>query len=143
METSYYESEEKSQRRRVIIIATLITLIVLGVAVWAIVTIISANSQIGASNTDAEVAVDDRSLNSAEAPKTEGVTAEAATSSSADSTTDSAKDSSAKDTTKADSTAVTSVPETGPEDLLPLALIAGSGAAFVTSKKLAKNEIIA
>ena len=139
METSYYESEEKSQRRRVIIIATLITLIVLGVAVWAIVTIISANSQIGASNTDTEVAVDDRSLNSAEAPKTEGVTSETAAGLSADS----AKDSSAKDTTKADSTTATSVPETGPEDLLPLALIAGSGAAFVTSKKLAKNEIIA
>ncbi|MBR5621075.1 hypothetical protein IKW75_01155, partial [Candidatus Saccharibacteria bacterium] len=109
------------------------------VAVWAIVTIISANSQIGASNTDTEVAVDDRSLNSAEAPKTEGVTSETAAGLSADS----AKDSSAKDTTKADSTTATSVPETGPEDLLPLALIAGSGAAFVTSKKLAKNEIIA
>ncbi len=133
MDTSYYELEEKSQRRRVIAIATVITIVVLGIAAWAIVSIISNDSENLAADTKTEVAVDDRLLDP-EAPAIEGVASEAA---------EPATESIENSTVEANLATVTSVPEAGPADLLPLALVVGSGAAFLASRKLAKDEIAA
>ncbi len=175
MDTSMYETDDKTQRRRVIVVATLIGLVVLSIAAWAIVAI--ANNDQGLKNaaTKQEVAVDDGA--NKEAPKTEGVSTEVAGTASeqteAEKQEQAAKQqeeaakqqqeqaakqreeaakkqeeiakqqeqaaSSSSANTNKTIAAQDTVPATGPEELLPLALVAGLAATYFASRKFAKR----
>ena len=130
-----YASEDKTQRLRVIIITIAFSAIVLGIAVWAIIAIIgSRNSDDSIAETPAIAAVDENKTAAIEekaetAPVTEGVTK----------TTESTTTSANKAAANKPATTATSVPETGPEELLPLAMVLGTGTAFAFSRKMAKN----
>lgn len=131
-----YASEDKTQRLRVIIITVAFSIIVLGIAAWAIIAIVgSRNSDENIAESPAIAAVDENKTAAVEekvetAPATEGVSK----------TTESTATTSAnKAATNKPATTTTSVPETGPEELLPLAMVLGTGTAFAFSRKMAKN----
>ena len=129
METNTYDSvEDKEQRVRTIIITTAIAVIVLGIAAWAIIAIVGSRSSAEVADEPA-VAVDDatsreKTVEEQPAPVTEGVTKTTAPA-------------------KPQVTTQTTVPETGPEEILPLAMVLGLATAYVASKHLAKAKNIA
>lgn len=143
-----YANEDKAQRRRVFIVTTAIAAIVLGIAAWAIIAIISSAETNTLNKDSQEIAnVDDsNSTNHQEnvvidkapentPPETEGV--------NSDDKTEAEPPKPVQSTPEVQIAAQTEVPETGPEEILPLALVAGVGAMYVSSKKLAKRELIA
>ncbi len=152
MNSDYHEYDEKSQRRRVVAITAVIAATVLIITAWAIVQIIS-NSGTQTGQPLSEVAIDDPvsgdNSESGDAPAIEAVSSSGTSTaaSSSETTNDPSEsvnsdESADTDSSKASNVStVTSVPETGAEDLLPLALVAGSLAAFISSRRLAKNPI--
>lgn len=135
MEENPYINEDKEQRRRVIIVATTIAIIILGIAVWSIIAIVGGSKknteQVAQVATTSETSSKETQAVSktteTEAPASEGV-----------STVVENAQPVVKNT--ATSVATDAVPETGPEELLPLALVLGGITAFVSSKKLATRE---
>ena len=149
MEVNPYSTEDKEQRRRVIIVATTIAIIILGIAVWSIIAIVGGAKK----NTDQVASTDNQAKTTEvatkpteeEAPKTEGVStsnASSTTSSNANSanSANSTSSTATSNTAKPATTTSGAVPETGPEEILPLALVLGCAAAYVSSKKLAFRE---
>lgn len=144
-----YANEDKTQRRRVFIVTTAIAAIVLGIAVWAIIAIVSSAETNNLSNKDNNTIanVDDNNNSNHQEdtvlekpsestpPETEGV--------NNDNKTETEKPAESTVPTISHAAAQTEVPETGPEELLPLALVAGLSAMYVSSKKLAGREITA
>ncbi|MBQ9403090.1 hypothetical protein IJU22_00760 [Candidatus Saccharibacteria bacterium] len=138
METNPYVNDDKEQRRRIIIVATTIAVIILGIAVWSIIAIVGGSKKNATTDQPAQVAnVDDGKGKSTEistvpaesnAPATEGVSK----------TTQNNSTTANKPSTTA--TAQGAVPETGPEEILPFALVLGGLTAYVSSKKLATRE---
>ncbi|MBR3263785.1 hypothetical protein IKF94_00925 [Candidatus Saccharibacteria bacterium] len=146
MEVNPYSNEDKEQRRRVIIVATTIAIIILGIAVWSIIAIVgnSKKNNTVATEQTAQVATSDNTGKStqietkpteSEAPVSEGVSTTNNQSTSA--TTTPAVHSQPAATT----TTTSSVPETGPEEILPFALVLGSITTFAFSKKFATRDI--
>ncbi len=131
MDFNPYSTEDNQQKVRIIIATVAIAVIILGIAAWAIIAIVGSRNNVAVEQTE-EVAVDDNTSSTikesapeSNVPTTEGV----------------------KKTTSAQSTTISmpaqttgTVPETGPEELLPLALVAGSAVTFVASSKLTKRE---
>jgi len=179
MDTNIYETDEKSQRRRIIVIATLILLVVLSIAAWAIAAIASSDQNLKTTAGKTEADTNNGASNSTiaieesgkEAPASEGVSTEAKTEAKTEteakaetvaSTETAAK---AETTTNTETTAATeteaeipatrssadkkqtssktttpeATPEAGPEELLPLALVAGLAATYFASLRLAKR----
>ena len=136
MEVNPYTTDDKEQRRRIIIVATTIAVIILGIAVWSIIAIVGGSKKNTTADQPAQVAnVDDGKGKSTEistvpadsnAPTSEGVSKTAQTNKPS--------------TTTATTTAQSAVPETGPEEILPLALVLGGLTAYVSSKKLTARE---
>lgn len=127
MEYEYDDAEIKKQRVRTIAFTTAIAVIVLGIAIWAIIAIVGSRNETEIADTSAPVVAQDatskeQTKDEQPAPVTEGVVK----------TTEPVK----KTTTPAKE----AVPETGPEELLPLALVAGAAAAYVSSRKFALRE---
>ena len=121
----YYQGEiEKKDRQKVIMIATAIVAVVLilVVAIIVVATRKTGGDSVGGENNE-PIAVE-------ETPKTE----EKANDPSTEKTTVPVSTK----TTEAQATA-TAVPDTGPEDLLPLALVLGvlttAGTAYIMSRK--------
>lgn len=126
MEYEYDGAEDKQQRQRVIIITTAIAVIVLGIAAWAIIAIVGSRTPEVAESNTGLVATEDatsreKTVEEQPAPVTEGVS----------------KTTAPVKTQTAATTTSNAVPETGPEELLPLALVAGAGAVYLSSRKLA------
>ena len=184
METNLYDDEDKTQRRRVIIVTVVIALLVLAIAAWAIMAIAGSDQNLKTSTNNTEVAVDDGTKNEStiaieesgkEAPASEGVTSEnssnntenkaeapAETTNTENKTENNSSDNSKIEALKAEAasaeaegknaetpteapvvarTTREAVPETGPEELLPLALIIGTAVAFIGSRKLADRRV--
>ncbi len=138
MDFNPYAKEDKQQKIRIIIATAAIAVIVLGIATWAIIAIVGSKDNI-ALNQDTTIAIDDGIANEKEpedAPKTEGVIKE----------TEPIIEK-GQETEKSVSlptpvvTQEASVPETGPEEVLPVALIAGLMIAYLGSRKLAEARI--
>lgn len=129
MDFNPYTTEDKEQKVRIIIATVAIAVIVLGIASWAIIAIVGSKN----GNQEA-IALDDSSVSDeapeANTPKTEGVTV------TTQPTTPVVKNT----TTQTTSMQKDNVPETGPEEILPFALVIGLATAYISSKKLAKNE---
>ena len=131
MEVSPYTNEDKEQRRRVIIVATTIAVIILGIAVWSIIAIVGGSKKNSSTDQNTQVAVDEGQGKSSQvsaepvepdAPAIEGVSTSAPAPAPAVVATQN------------------EVPETGPEEILPFALVLGCITAYVSSKKLATRE---
>lgn len=175
METGLYESEDKTQRRRVIIVTSIIAIVVLCIAAWAIVAIVgSSDKNIEPNTNKTEVATDDGAAaaaataatektntenkgtektdaekTDAEKTETEAVVAnketdnkETANKEAANKETDTPQATSAEKNAEVSyfTRAADEVPETGPEELLPLALVVGAIVTFIGSRKLAKRR---
>ena len=161
METGLYETEDKTQRRRVIIVTSIIAIVVLCIAAWAIVAIVgSSDKNIDANNTKTEVATDDGAAKAEvveETPLEKTAEKAEATTEKAEATTEKVEAPVEKNGTEAvvanndtkveKNTEVSyftrtaeEVPETGPEELLPLALVVGAVITFIGSRKLAENR---
>ena len=121
----------KSQNLRFIIVTVLVGLVILGIAVWAITFVISNFSKKPTVSLDESEST------------TSSVSATSDTSAMPSPTAD-PSETPASTTPTTENTVVTtppavtvsSVPETGPEDILPFALVAGTSVAYVTSKKV-------
>ena len=167
METGLYETEDKTQRRRVIIVTSIIAIVVLCIAAWAIVAIVgSSDKNIEANNGKTEVATDDGAAvaEKATAEKTEAnteanteVSTEVNTEAKVEKTETEAvvanketdnKETANKEADTEKNTEVSyftrtaeEVPETGPEELLPLALVVGAVVTFIGSRQLAERRV--
>ena len=127
MEYEYDDAEIKKQRVRTIAFTTAIAVIVLGIAIWAIIAIVGSRNTTEIADTTETAKVEttskEKTVEEQPAPVTETTVVK---------TTEPVK--------KTTAPAKEAVPETGPEELLPLALVAGAAAAYVSSKKLAVRE---
>ncbi|MDO5481165.1 MAG: hypothetical protein Q4F60_02365 [Candidatus Saccharibacteria bacterium] len=168
-----YSSNQKSQNAKFVIVTALVTLVVLGIAVWGIVFV--ANYQ---NKGKGEVSYTDNILPGATTPAStsdqtdssasentepepaEGVssTTEGDSNSSESGNTDKNGSSSpcSSDCNKKSDNNVSSsnsgkggsgapassVPNTGPEDFLPITLLLGTFVTFLTSQKLVNRDII-
>lgn len=170
METGLYETEDKTQRRRVIIVTSIIAIVVLCIAAWAIVAIVGSSDKNIESNTNkTEVATDDgaAAAEKATAEKTTAEKTEAKTEANTEVNTEVSTEESTEVSTEAKvektetevavankeaetekNTEVSyftrtaeEVPETGPEELLPLALVIGAIVTFIGSCKLAERRV--
>lgn len=127
------EQNTKAQNLRFIIVTALVGLVILGIAIWAITFVVnsgkksevatvettsSTSSNVPATSDPSAMpsAIATEDASSTEAPSTEGVTAEVSV------------------TPPAVAPAAT-VPETGPEEILPFALVAGVSVAYVLSRR--------
>ena len=126
----YGAQGSKAQNIKFIVTTVLVALVILGIAVWAIIFMvgqrdkiiggtIGENSTATADQTNSEV-VEVTNLGSAATAES---TKSAETAAAASVTTASSKN----------------IPKTGPEDFLPVALLAGTTVAFLGSRKLARK----
>lgn len=126
MEYEYDDAEIKKQRVRTIAFTTAIAVIVLGIAIWAIIAIVGSRNTAEVADTTETAKVEatskEKTVEEQPAPVTETVVKPA------------------EPAKKPAAPAKETVPETGPEELLPLALVAGAAATYVSSKKLAVRE---
>ena len=135
----YGEAEStKAQNIRFIVTTALVALVVLGIAVWGIIYAVGGNRGDKGENKPAETAQTEKTE--------EKTTVEAAsgenTSSNVVEVTDLKDEKSAKsETTAAVATTTTeneNIPKTGPEGIIPIALLLGAITTFAGSVKLAK-----
>lgn len=151
METGLYESEDKTQRRRVIIVTSIIAIVVLCIAAWAIVAIVGSSDKNIESNTNkTEVATDDGAAAVAAAEKTNTENKDTEKTETEAVVANKENDNKETDNKETDTEknaevsyftrAADEVPETGPEELLPLALVVGVIVTFIGSRKLAKRR---
>ena len=141
MDFNPYATEDKQQKIRIIIATAAIAVIVLGIATWAIIAIVGGKENKVSDDQPAAVAVDDNTSNANNtesttvkeeetAPETEGVTVIHSTD----------DDAPTQNLPSPVITQESSVPTTGPEEILPFALVAGLFTTYLGSRKLAKSE---
>ena len=138
MNQSY--GNNKSQNLRFIIVTALVGLVILGIAIWAITFVIGNfdKKQVGtadtntASSTSVSVTSDPSAMPSATADPSETPTSTAEPTTP---TVESAPITTPPAVTVAPTPAT--VPQTGPEEILPLALVLGAGVAYVASRRMA------
>ncbi len=161
-----YYQEDKKERRKIIAVATIAIaiILILIVAIIVVATKKSARSNVGVAEPAetsqvAEQTADKETDNKSETStdnKSDASVDNKSSSESAESTggagignlsTDSTVSANSSTTSGASATASgaktetsSNLPSTGPEDLLPIALIAGTLVAYLYSRKLAKNE---
>ncbi|MDO4987093.1 MAG: hypothetical protein Q4E46_02135 [Candidatus Saccharibacteria bacterium] len=127
----------KTQNLRFIIVTVLVGLVILGIAVWAITFVIGNFSKKPAVSVDEDKTATSSvsaSSDSSAMPSPVANPSDTPTSTTTPSTTPSTTENAVVTTPPA--VTVSSVPETGPEDILPFALVAGTSVAYVTSKKV-------
>lgn len=143
MDFNPYATEDKQQKVRIIIATAAIAVIVLGIATWAIIAIVGSKDNTATTDQNTTVAVDDNTNanNTAKEPETAPETEGVATETEPEVTV---VHSTGEDTSASLPTPVitqeSSVPTTGPEEILPFALIAGLLTTYLGSRKLAKAE---
>lgn len=124
-----YGHQNNSQKIRFIIITSIVAIVVLGIAVWAIVAMVSGKNK---NNTTAKVdtvAVADQTDKKQQEDEKK--------SSNVTSTTEGVTTTIPAQTTPAE-TQKDDMPSTGPEEILPFALVLGSLTTYLCSLKLAK-----
>lgn len=143
----YGAENQKAQGIKFVITTVLVAAVIIGIAVWGIVFVVSNTKRDaglagnGAGTDSSEVATKDTKsedtstqeivevtdLSDADATETtEGVNASEAPAEEANGTTTSAQ-------------SARNIPKTGPEDLLPVALLAGIAVAYFGSRRLVNS----
>ena len=124
-----YGQQNNSQKIRFIIITSIVALVVLGIAVWAIVAMISGKNKNTTSKVDTVAVQDQTDKKTQEAEKK---------SSDVTSTTEGVVKTVPAQTSTQAEPKKEDIPSTGPEEFLPIALTAGTAVAYVGSRRLAK-----
>lgn len=126
-----YGQQNNSQKIRFVIITSIVALVVLGIAVWAIVAMVSGKNKNNTTSKVDTVAIDDQTDKKPQETEKK--------SSDVTSTTEGViKTVPAETTTPAPEPKKEDIPSTGPEEFLPVALTAGTAVAYLGSRKLSK-----
>ena len=131
------QESSKSQNLRFIIVTVLVGLVILGIAIWAITFVVSNSKKNVSSgnNTTTSITADTSSDNTTTTPSTVATEDQSGSTTSTTSTTDTVVTDASVVTPPPAVTPTSTVPETGPEEVLPFALIAGTSIAYVLSKR--------
>ncbi len=135
----YGAQNAKVQNIKFIITTALVALVILGIAVWSIVFIVGQqeNTNLEASSTEESTTASVTDQISQEIVEVTESTTEPKAVEQTPETVAAASVSTTSTTTTNDS----SIPKTGPEDVLPLALLVGTAIAYFGSKTLAKKDV--
>ena len=125
-----YGQQSNSQKIRFIVITAIVAVVILGIAVWAIVAMVSGRNRNVSNTEDTTVATKDDTDTNVGRNKTEEKSSDITTSTDGVIAVVPAHPTT---TTEDD------LPSTGPEDVLPLALTLGSLTACVGSALLLKK----
>ena len=155
----YGQSSQKSQNIKFIIVTVLVALVILGIVVWAILFFVNGRNKKPLAAQTNQTTTTSQTENAAQTENTGENTSDVVAVTEigdATSTTDgvnasepaqATSDTKAPSEVQDNSTASTisnheddNMPKTGPEDILPLALIAGAAAAYLSSRTLAKRS---
>ena len=130
-----YGQQNNSQKVRFIIITAIVAVVILGIAVWAIVAMVSGKNKSTTANTSAETS------SVAQTDQTDKTDKDSEKKSSDITATTEGVVKTVPATTenKTDSSAEKDIPTTGPEEILPAALVLGSLTTFLGSLKLVKE----
>ncbi|MBQ3306491.1 hypothetical protein IJH02_03630 [Candidatus Saccharibacteria bacterium] len=131
----------KAQSIRFILTTVLVAVVILGIAVWGIIYAVSGEKKVEAAPEEivaqteqtAQTDQTDQTDQTSDVIEVTNLNEESATSAA---TTETA----AATTATAATTAQNNIPKTGPESVLPVALLAGAFVTFIGSLKLAKNK---
>ena len=123
-----YGHQNNNQKIRFIIITSIVAIVVLGIAVWAIVAMVSGKNKNNTTKVDTVAAQDQTDKKQQETEKK---------SSDVTSTTDGVTKTFNPTPTPAPAQKE-DIPSTGPEEFLPVAFTAGTLVAYLSSRKLAK-----
>lgn len=128
----------KAQNVRFIITTAVVAVLILGIAVWGIIYAIGGGRKTDTAETETETTTSDEIVS-------DEIIAEETSSSTTVSEDDVLEVTNLKEDTTEEATVETAVttaseniPKTGPEDVLPVALVLGALVAFAGSAKLAK-----
>lgn len=129
----------KAQNIRFILTTALVAVVILGIAVWGIVYAVSGEKKVetdnnGVTEVVAEENIDSNEEKSDNVIEVTNLSEEKAAATETTATTATAATAETKTTT----TTKSDIPKTGPEGILPIALLAGTFVAFIGSLKLAK-----
>ncbi len=135
----YGAQNAKAQNIKFIITTALVALVILGIAVWSIVFIVGQqeNTNLETSSTEESTTASVTDQISQEIVEVTESTTEPKAVEQTPETVAAASVSTTSTTTTNDS----SIPKTGPEDVLPLALLVGTAIAYFGSKTLAKKDV--
>ena len=122
-----YGQQNNSQKIRFIIVTSIVAIVVLGIAVWAIVAMVSGKNKNTTAKVDT-VAIEDQTDKKQQETEKK--------SSSITSTTEGVTK-----TVPAQTTVKEDLPSTGPEEFLPIALVLGFFTTYLGSRKLAKATV--
>lgn len=129
------EKEKKKQKVRFIAVTAVVAAVVLGLSVWGVVALVSNRNRVNVATTEtpAPVVTTTSSKNEDEKKIEEGDITHK---------TDGVKEvvEPAKPETVAVETKAEDIPQTGPEEVLPFAMMLGTVVAFAGSTKVAKRE---
>lgn len=138
METNglYGAQNSKAQNIKFIVTTALVALVILGIAVWAIIFMVGQRDKIvGTASDENGVAATIADQANQEVVEVTELNRNSDTETTA---------GSAPETTAAASISLASansgtIPKTGPEDFLPVAMLAGTAVAYLGSRKLARK----
>lgn len=123
-----YGQQNNSQKIRFIIVTSIVAIVVLGIAVWAIVALVSGKNKNSTAKVDTG-AVQEQTDNKQK--ETEKKTSDTTTEST---TVVIPTKTQTVEAPKED------IPSTGPEEFLPIALVLGALTTYIGSIKLAKSS---
>lgn len=133
------EQNNKAQNLRFIIVTALVGLVILGIAIWAITFVVNSGKKTEVSSAE--------TTSSALTSNTPAATSDPSAMPSAVATDASAANDTPTETTEAPTIegvvvttppaveTVAETPYTGPEEILPVALVAGTGVAYALSRR--------
>lgn len=125
-----YSAEDKNQRMRIIIITVVAAVVILGVSAWAIIAIIAGGEP--KSNIEETIAAE------TDKPITEVIEVPSTPSDGVVVAETPVEPTSTEATP--DVPVVSTVPQTGPLDAIPIALIVGSLIAYLGSRELVERN---
>lgn len=136
MEENLYDSDDKKQRMRIIIATTVASLIVLGVAVWAIIAIVTSGDKKKLAKTEEPETSITESVD-----KNEPIVITPVDNNVEQPTPNTTPTAPAPKTETTPSVPASGdIPTTGPEEIIPIAFLAGALVAYLGSVKLVRDQ---
>ena len=132
----YGAQNSKAQNIKFIVTTALVALVILGIAVWAIIFMVGQRDKV-VGTADEETGVTTAIADQANQEVVE--VTELNNSSSTEAAADNTPETNAAASVTLTSVDSSNIPKTGPEDLLPVAMLAGTAVAYLGSRKLARE----
>jgi len=132
----YGAQNSKAQNVKFIVTTALVALVILGIAVWAIIFMVGQRDKIvGTASDENGVAATIADQANQEVVEV----TELNSNSDTETTAGSAPETTAAASVSLASSKSENIPKTGPEDFLPVAMLAGTAVAYLGSRKLARE----